>query len=113
MLALSFGVPLIAPPVGAMRELIEEGLGLGIERFRGRRWFPVPERELERAQRWFQRYGVWTLLLTWLPVGGDALTVVAGVMRVRFLLFLALTAAGKTARYAFLAVALDSAGLGA
>lgn len=84
-------------------------LGLFVERFRNRRWFPVPERELERAQRWFQRYGVWSLLLTWLPVGGDALTVIAGMMRVRFPIFVLLTAIGKTARYAVLVVALEAA----
>ena len=39
---------------------------------------PVSEAQLARAQGWFQRYGVWTLLMSWLPVVGDALTVVAG-----------------------------------
>jgi membrane protein YqaA with SNARE-associated domain len=82
-------------------------LGLGIERFRSCRWFPVPERELARAQRWFQRYGVWSLLFAWLPIGGDALTVIAGVMRVPFLVFLVLTAIGKTARYALLVWGID------
>jgi membrane protein YqaA with SNARE-associated domain len=83
-------------------------LGLGIEHFRHRRWFPVPEAQLERAQVWFQRYGVWSLLFAWLPVGGDALTVIAGVMRVRFSVFLLLTAIGKFGRYAVLAWVLDA-----
>ena len=83
-------------------------IGRSIERFRDRRWFPVPARELARAQAWFQRYGVWSLLLAWLPIGGDALTVIAGVMRVRFSVFIVLTAIGKSARYAVLVLVLDT-----
>jgi membrane protein YqaA with SNARE-associated domain len=45
---------------------------------------------------------VWSLLFAWLPIGGDALTFIAGIMRVRFSLFLLLTAIGKGARYAVL-----------
>jgi len=82
-------------------------LGRGIEHFRERRWFPVRTTELERAQRWFQRYGVWSLLLAWLPIGGDALTVIAGVMRVRFDLFVLLTAIGKGARYVVVIFLID------
>ena len=82
-------------------------LGRGIERFRGHRWFPVVGCDFDRAQLWFQRFGVWTLLLTWLPIGGDALTVVAGVMRVPFSVFVVLTGIGKTARYVVLVFALD------
>lgn len=69
-------------------------------RFQDRPWFPFREDRLERAQRWFRRYGVWSLLMAWAPVGGDALTFVAGLMRVNFWLFLGLVAAGKAARYA-------------
>ncbi len=50
-------------------------------------------------QRWFQRYGVWSLLFAWLPVGGDALTFIAGIMKVRFSLFFVLVGIGKTLRY--------------
>jgi len=69
-------------------------------RFRDRRWFPVSTANLERAQAWFQRYGAWSLLMAWAPVGGDALTVVAGLMRVGFWKFLLLVGIGKAARYA-------------
>lgn len=77
-------------------------LGLGIERFRDARWFPASERQLERAQDWYVRWGVWSLLLSWAPFA-DALTVAAGVMRTPFLLFLALVAVAKTGRYVALA----------
>ncbi|NGX16339.1 YqaA family protein [Wenzhouxiangella sp. XN24] len=69
-------------------------------RYKDRRWFPFRETKLARAQQWFQRYGVWSLLMAWAPIGGDALTFVAGLMRVRFWLFLVLVAIGKGTRYA-------------
>ncbi len=74
-------------------------LGMFLLRFRHRRWFYFKEDQIERAQRWFQRYGVWSLLLAWMPVGGDALTLIAGIMRVRLSVFLVLVGAGKAARY--------------
>ena len=77
-------------------------LGRYLLRFQDRRWFPFRQNRLGRAQRWFQRYGVWSLLLAWAPVGGDALTFIAGLMRVRFDVFLTLTGIGKGARYAIL-----------
>ncbi len=75
-------------------------LGRFLTRFETRRWFPFKPGSLHRSQAWFQKYGVWSLLFAWLPIVGDALTFVAGVMRVRFALFFVLTAVGKGARYA-------------
>jgi membrane protein YqaA with SNARE-associated domain len=80
-------------------------LGRGIERFRNRPWFPVKERSLERAQGWYQRYGKWSLLLSWAPIIGDPLTVVAGVMREPFSVFLLLVTIAKVGRYVVLASA--------
>lgn len=74
-------------------------LGMYLERFKHRRWFPFKPAQLSKAQAWFNRYGVWSLLLAWLPIGGDALTLIAGVMRVRFWLFIVLVAIGKSIRY--------------
>ena len=62
----------------------------------------ITERQYATATRWFNKWGVWSLLLAWLPVGGDALTVVAGAMRVRWWVFLALVFTGKAGRYAVL-----------
>ena len=77
-------------------------LGRYLTRFEDRKWFPFKPNRLHRSQAWFQKYGVWSLLLAWLPIGGDALTFIAGVMRVRFDVFLLLTAIGKGARYGVL-----------
>lgn len=72
-----------------------------------RRWFPVSPETLTRASDRFRRFGLWSLLFAWLPVIGDPLTFVAGVLRVNFWIFVILTGTGKTARYAVIAVFAD------
>ncbi|MBO1075593.1 YqaA family protein [Roseomonas marmotae] len=89
--------------------VVNYGLGLGIARFGTRRWFPVSAAALARAQGWYARRGRWVLLLSWLPVVGDPLTLVAGVMRERFWVFLLLVGIGKLGRYVVLALAVDAA----
>lgn len=79
-------------------------LGRGVERFRKRKWFPVGEATLERAQCWYRRYGRWSLLLSWAPIIGDPLTVVAGLLREPLPVFLALVTLAKVGRYLILAV---------
>jgi membrane protein YqaA with SNARE-associated domain len=74
-------------------------LGRFIERFRHRSWFPVSEHRLSQAQRWYQRYGKWSLLLSWMPLIGDPLTVAAGVMREPFPVFLLIAGSAKILRY--------------
>ena len=54
------------------------------------------------AVRFYRRYGVWSLLLSWLPVIGDPLCLVGGLLRVGFGRFSLLVFAGKLARYATL-----------
>lgn len=78
-------------------------LGRGVERFRQARWFPVSAKNLERAGRWYRRYGWWSLLLSWLPIIGDPLTVAAGVMREPFWRFLTVVSIAKFGRYVVLA----------
>ncbi len=80
-------------------------LGRGIERFRDRRWFPVKPDALARAEGWYHRYGRWSLLLSWAPFIGDPLTVVAGVLREPFPVFLALVTVAKVGRYLVLTAA--------
>ena len=77
-------------------------LGRGIGSFRDRRWFPAKGVAFGRAQRWYQRYGKWSLLLSWAPFIGDPLTLAAGVLREPFLPFLILVTIAKTLRYAVL-----------
>ena len=62
---------------------------------------------LERATNWFNKYGLWSLLLAWTPIIGDPLTLLAGVLRVNVWIFLVLVAISKTARYAVLLGLID------
>lgn len=81
-------------------------VGRGAETFRNRKWFPLTPQALDRAQGWWGRWGLWSLLLSWAP-GGDVLVALAGLMRVPFWRFLALVALAKTARYAVVAALAD------
>ena len=74
-------------------------LGRSVERFRHKRWFPVSESKLEKAQHSYLRYGRWSLLLSWVPIIGDPLTVVAGVMREPLWSFLLIVTLAKGMRY--------------
>jgi membrane protein YqaA with SNARE-associated domain len=86
--------------------LVNYGLGCSADRFRHRRWFPLSQAGWDRSAAWFNRWGVTTLLLSWLPVVGDGFTVLAGAARTPLPLFLALVTLAKAGRYAVLALAL-------
>jgi membrane protein YqaA with SNARE-associated domain len=60
--------------------------------------------ETLRNRRWYRRYGKWSLLLSWVPVVGDPLTVIAGAMREPLPTFVALVAVAKAGRYVALTV---------
>ena len=85
--------------------VVNWGLGRFFVHFRDRRWFPVKPATYAKVERWYARYGVWSLLFAWLPIGGDPLTVVAGAMRTNLALFLVLVTIGKLGRYAVLVAA--------
>ena len=74
-------------------------LGRLLAHFEERPWFPVKREAIKRAEAWYHRYGRWSLLLSWLPFIGDPLTIVAGVLREPFLIFLSIVAVAKAARY--------------
>ncbi|WP_323765075.1 YqaA family protein [Marinovum sp.] len=77
-------------------------IGRFAAQYEDRRWFPVSRHVMARAERWYAKWGYWTLLLSWAPFG-DGVTVVAGVLRTRFWLFLLLVTLAKTGRYIVLA----------
>jgi len=64
-----------------------------------KRWLKISEEEFVRAEQRFTKYGLVSLLFAWMPIIGDPITVVAGILRVRFLWFVILVTAGKLARY--------------
>ncbi len=82
--------------------LLNYGLGRGAEAFSDRRWFPASAAALARAQRWYGRYGRWSLLLSW----SDPLTVAAGLLREPIWGFLLLVTIAKVGRYVVLTIAV-------
>ncbi|QFT99998.1 Inner membrane protein YqaA (plasmid) [Roseovarius sp. THAF8] len=67
--------------------------------FQNRRWFPISADVLARAEGHYHRYGRWSLLASWMPVIGDPLTVVAGVMREPLAGFVVIVTIAKLSRY--------------
>jgi membrane protein YqaA with SNARE-associated domain len=64
-----------------------------------KKWFPFKDEQIERSSKWFNKFGRWSLLFAWAPIIGDPLTLVAGLLRVKFLEFLILVTIGKVSRY--------------
>ncbi len=83
-------------------------LGRFLLRFENSRWFPVSPLNRKRAEALFGRYGRPILLFSWLPIVGDPLTLVAGLLRTPFTVFLIYVTIGKAARYAVLLWAWDT-----
>lgn len=83
--------------------VVNWALGRGVERFKERKWFPASPAQLDRAARWYGRWGRWSLLLSWAPIVGDPLTLAAGVLREPLWSFLALVTIAKLGRYVVVA----------
>ena len=75
------------------------GLGFYSRNLATKKWFPFKETQIERSSKWFSKFGKLSLLFAWVPIVGDPLTFVAGLLRVRFLDFIILVAIGKVSRY--------------
>ena len=84
-------------------------MGRGGNSLLHRRWLRIDAHDLERAEHWFNRWGIAVLLLAWLPVIGDPLCLLAGLLRVDMARFVILVGLGKLARYAFIAWAFSQA----
>ena len=99
---------LVASVGNILGSVVNYLLGRGLAAFEERPWFPVRRAKIARAEAWYHAYGRWSLLLSWVPVIGDPLTIVAGVLREPFPVFLGLVSAAKISRY--IAVAAISYG---
>ena len=73
------------------------------------KYLSIPQQRLDNTEKWFTKYGVYSLLFTWVPVIGDAITAMGGVMKLDFKTFSVLVFLGKLMRYA--AVACMALGL--
>jgi membrane protein YqaA with SNARE-associated domain len=94
---------LVATLGNTLGAVVNWGLGRGIETYQHHRWFPVTPAQLEKAKKHYVRWGRWCLFFSWLPIVGDAFTVLAGVLRERLWVFVAIVGLGKLARYVVVA----------
>jgi len=95
---------IVASVGNVLGSCVTYALGRWLGGWRAHPRFPIRPVQMARAEGWFRRWGLWSLLLSWAP-GGDVLVAVAGLMRVPLPMFLLLVSVAKTARYAALAFA--------
>ena len=67
------------------------------------KWLRMTDKDFEHAESRFRKYGLGALLLAWVPIIGDPITVIAGILRVSIVWFLILVTLGKLGRYAIIA----------
>ncbi|MDA7796035.1 DedA family protein [Candidatus Pelagibacter sp.] len=79
--------------------VVNWALGFYSRNLTTKKWFPFKDKQIENSSKWFSKFGKWSLLFAWVPIIGDPLTLVSGLLRVRFLDFIILVAIGKVSRY--------------
>jgi membrane protein YqaA with SNARE-associated domain len=96
---LLWALVLFATAGNVLGSVVNWWLGAYLSRFKDRTWFPANANQLAKAEQHYQRYGRWSLLLSWLPVVGDPLTVIAGVLREPLWRFILIVTIAKLGRY--------------
>lgn len=96
-------IVLVASIGNTLGSCLTYAMGRGLGGAQGARWFPVTPQQMDRATRWFNHYGRWSLLLSWAP-GGDVVVAAAGLLRVPLWQFVTLVSIAKTARYIVVAL---------
>lgn len=76
---------------------------LGLKGRKYLKYLRISQDDVEKAERFFSKYGYYVLLFTWLPLIGDPITVTGGLLRVKFKVFAVLVFVGKFLRYLFFA----------
>lgn len=90
---------IVATTGNVLGSLTNYALGYWASKVMVKTWLRMSEDDFVRAEQRFVKYGMVSLCFAWLPVVGDPLTVMAGVLRIRLRWFLLLVTAGKFLRY--------------
>ena len=80
--------------------------GYYINYFIKKSWFPIKKDKIKKGTDLFNKYGKWSLLLSWVPFVGDPITFVAGTLRFSFIPFIILVSIGKVGRYLVIYVSI-------
>jgi membrane protein YqaA with SNARE-associated domain len=83
-------------------------LGFYLLKHLQKKWFPFKTKHILSASKWFNKFGVWSLLLAWVPVIGDPITFIAGISKINFYIFIFFVSLGKILRYLVLAVTVNN-----
>lgn len=78
-------------------------LGRALSNERSTSVMRIDRKSLARAEAWYHKYGRWSLLLSWAPIIGDPITIVAGFLREPLRFFIPVVIAAKTGRYVVVA----------
>ncbi|WP_420935861.1 YqaA family protein [Alteromonas sp. A081] len=97
-----WGLLFVASSGNILGALVNYALGFKFGRVVATKILRISEKAFLRASRFFTRWGKWSLLLCWVPIIGDPITLVAGVLRSNFWFFFCVVAMAKTARYSLL-----------
>lgn len=96
----TIGVAVLVAAVGnTLGACVNWVIGRFFAHYRGSRWFPVNNENFDQYTTWYKKWGMWSLLASWVPVIGDPLTVLAGVARTPILLFTVIVFVAKLVRY--------------
>ena len=91
LIAASFG--------NVLGSVINWALGFYSRNLITKKWFPFKDKQIKDSSKWFSKFGKWTLLFAWVPIIGDPLTLVSGLLKIKFIEFLILVTIGKFSRY--------------
>jgi membrane protein YqaA with SNARE-associated domain len=99
-----FALILVATVGNVLGSVLNWVLGLYATKFQNRKWFPATPSQIKRAEKFYRKYGRYSLLMSWVPFIGDPITVIAGVLREPVLSFLILVTIAKSVRYIVLSL---------
>jgi len=89
----------VATVGNTLGSLLNYWLGLKGEGFLEKRGY-LSKEKMQKAHSRFEKWGGWILLLSWMPVIGDPLTFIAGVLRYDLKRFIMIVVLAKGVRYA-------------
>ncbi|MBI9075022.1 MAG: DedA family protein [Desulfatibacillum sp.] len=100
-------VLIVATTGNSLGALVNYYAGKWGRKFILKKYVQAETNSLEQAERVFGRWGSPVLFFAWLPIVGDPLTVVAGILRVSLLSFIFWVVLGKGARYFLILAGVD------
>ena len=95
---------LLATSGNVFGALVNWYLGKFFIHYKGKKWFPIKADKLAKGEKYYKKYGRVSLLLSWMPIIGDPITLVAGILKEPLWSFLILVTIAKGLRYIFVVV---------